>query len=332
MEKSKSTSAFNLIALSLLIFLFGFFMYAFLHEGGHAMAGTLFGQSLAEFDVSFWDLSAHVGMTGGDLSDGQQAVVSAAGVLLPLLVWILFIHLVPRKSNFTLELLKLISSMTVINTLLAWIILPLLFLAGNAPVDDVTNFLRYSQMPPLLLSAMALILYFGGWLIFLSRIESLRSTFLLFRNTDPAALQAGARKTVPVLAGITALCAVVILAIHASTTTGSLNKLSPPRGFQPVARLDLSTQPYPGVALAEFTLDRADYAGVFIVVREIDTTYLDLSVLGEDGFTSTVLHGEGYNASRDGGLWEKNLPAGTYRLVLTSHQSPGTVSVYLHVP
>lgn len=62
------------------------------------------------------------------------------------------------------------------------------------------------------------------------------------------------------------------------------------------------------------------------------TIYFDLSVTGANGFSSTVLHGEGYNVVQDGGLWEENLPAGTYQVVLTSHQSPGSVSVYIKTP
>lgn len=45
-----------------------------------------------------------------------------------------------------------------------------------------------------------------------------------------------------------------------------------------------------------------------------------------------VLHGEGYRVDRDGGLWAKNLPPGLYQLVLTSHQSSGSASVYVKTP
>ena len=58
----------------------------------------------------------------------------------------------------------------------------------------------------------------------------------------------------------------------------------------------------------------------------------DLSVAGPDGFRSTILHGEGYNTSQDGGLWEKNLSPGKYRVILTSDRSPGIASVYMKAP
>ena len=42
--------------ITLFVLMFVFFMYTFLHEAGHAIACLLFGQSITEFDVSFWDL------------------------------------------------------------------------------------------------------------------------------------------------------------------------------------------------------------------------------------------------------------------------------------
>lgn len=329
MEQTKSNSRFVLIALILFVALFVFFTYTFLHEGGHALAGLLFGQSLTEFDVSFWDLSAHVGMVGGELTRTQLAVQAAAGAGLPLIVWAIIISLVPRKSNFTLEALKLVSSMAVVNTLLVWIVLPILFMLQSAPPDDVTNFLRYSQIPPLLLTFTAFILYAGGWVLFLSKIDGLRNELILFSITDRERLTAGAQKTIAVLASIMVICVVTVFALNGFVGENPLNKFSPPQGFDLVAQLDLSKQAYPSVTLTQFTLDESTYVGVFIVVREINTTYFDLSVTSADGYSSVVLHGEGYNSFQDGGLWEENLPAGTYQVVLTSHQSPGTVSVYI---
>jgi hypothetical protein len=332
MKQTKAYPTLLLVVLLSFVLLFVFFLYTFLHEGGHALAGLLFGQSLTEFDVSFWDLSAHVGMTGADLTQSQLAIRSVAGAGLPLLIWVIFISLTPRKSNFTLETLKLVSSMAVINTLLVWIILPLLFLFDKAPSDDVTYFLRYSQVPPLLLAGVAIILYFAGWALFLSKINGLRNEFLLFSTTNLETLTAGVRKTIPVMASLMAFCVILVFTFNNFVAKNSLDRFAPPQGFVPVAQIDLSAHAYPAETLTQFTLEKSAYVGVFVAVRNINTTYIDLSVIGPDGYRSTVLHGEGYNAAQDGGLWEQNLPPGAYRLVLTSHQSPGTVSVYWKTP
>lgn len=331
METKRDYSAIlRIILMILFVTLFVFFIYTFLHEAGHVLTGWLFGQSLTEFDASFWDLSAHVSLSGGELTQMQLAIQSAAGVLLPLVIWAIFISLVPRKGSFILETLKLISSMVVVNTLLAWIVLPILFLSGRAPSDDVTNFLNYSKMPPLLLSFTALVLYANCWMFFLSRIDGFRNELLMFSTTEMNNLDGGTRTTIGIMTGIMAVCAILVATLNIQAAGNSSDRFSPPQGFAKVTEIDLSTRPYTSETVARFTLDETSSAGVFIVVRDIDTTYFDLSVTGPDGLHSTVLHGEGYNASQDGGLWEKNLPSGTYQLVLTSSPSAGTATVYLN--
>ena len=329
MKQLRNSSTTILVLLSLFVVLFVFFIYTFLHESGHAITGLLFGQSLTEFNINFWNFSAHVGMVGGKLTQSQLAVQSAAGAILPLLLWTIFISVVPRKSNFTLEVLKLISSMAIVNTLLAWIVLPLLFILGKEPSDDVTNFLRHSQMPPLLLIVTAIILYMGGWLLFLSKIDGLRNEFLLFNQTAYEKLLTGARTTIPVMASLMLFCAVLVFALNISASKKQLNKFTPPQDFEPIAQIDLPTRAYSAETLREFSLESSTYVSVFIAIHNIDTQYFDLSITGPNGFRSVVLHGEGYNAFQDGGLWEQNLNPGTYQVVLTSYQSPGTASVYL---
>jgi hypothetical protein len=315
--------------LILFLFLFVFFMYTFLHESGHAIAGVLFGQSLTEFSVSFWDFSAHVGMAGGDLSETQLAIQAASGAGLPFLMWASFLSCVPRRANFTLEVLKLISSLTVISTLLVWIVLPVLFILGEAPSDDVTHFLVSSHIHPLVVTFTACVLYAAGWAFFLARINGLQSEFLLFRGATREDLTAGMRRGIAVMGSIAASCIALTLTLNHLSPTNSLDEFTPPPGYASVAQLNLSVRTYSTQTITGFTLDETSYVGVFIAVRSIDTSYFDLTVTGPGGFCSTVLHGEGYRADQDGGLWEKHLPPGSYQLILTSHQSPGTLSVYL---
>lgn len=132
------------------------------------------------------------------------------------------------------------------------------------------------------------------------------------------------------MTSIMAGCAILVFTLNLQAAGNLSARFSPPQGFARVVEIDLSARPYSSETVAWFTLDETSSAGVFIVVRNIDTTYFDLSVAGPDGSHSTVLHGEGYSASQDGGLWEKNLPSGTYRLVLTSAPSSGTATVYLN--
>ncbi len=109
---------------------------------------------------------------------------------------------------------------------------------------------------------------------------------------------------------ILTVCILFAFTLNYTAHNNPLANFSPPEDFVCVAEIDLSTQAYSAETLTEFILDQHTYVGVFITVNNIDTTYFDLSVAGPDGFRSMVLHGEGYNAKRDGGLWEVNLQPG----------------------
>jgi hypothetical protein len=327
--KSRAADVRFVLLLSFVL-LFVLFTYTFLHEAGHAIVGFAFGQSLTEFNVSFWDVSAHVDMTGGELTHSQLAVQAIAGVTLPLLVWAMFMGLVPRTTNFSLKALKLSSSLAVLNTLLAWILIPVVSIFRKAPPsDDVTHVLRFSQIPPLLLTCIALVLYIAGWAYFLSRIDGLWNEFLLFQIAERETLTTGTGTVISWMTCILAFCIVLVFLINIPAAKYSPTKLSPPSGFEVVAEVKLSRQAYSAETLAEFSLEVPAEVGVFIVVRNLDTSYFDLSVVGSGGYRSVVLHGEGYQAARDGGLWQDKLLPGTYQLVLTSDQSPGTASVFL---
>jgi hypothetical protein len=113
--------------------------------------------------LHFFDLGAHISLLG-ELTPAQRALQTAAGVSSPLLVWVLFIYVVPRRAGLAVELLKSVASMATLSTLLAWIILPFFHASGSAPSDDSINFL----------SVTALRLYAGGWALFLARIRGLR--------------------------------------------------------------------------------------------------------------------------------------------------------------
>ena len=93
---------------------------------------------------------------------------------LPLLVWLVFILAVPKRTNFALESIKLAGTMMFLSTLLAWVVLPLVYMSGEFPADDVTDFLIHSGAAPLGVTVAALGAYAGGWLLFLRKIDGLR--------------------------------------------------------------------------------------------------------------------------------------------------------------
>ena len=313
----------SLIALVAFTLCFVLVVYTLTHEAGHAIVGMLFGQTLTALKVNFLTLSAHVGLVG-ELTQAQSALQSIAGVTLPLVIWLIFIGCVPRRSSFIVEMLKCIATVAVLSTLLAWMVLPVLYRLGQAPSDDVSNFLGYSGMEPLLLSLLALAIYLGGWLWFFRRIQGVRSEIALFSTADEQAVRAGLRRPLTLMTGILIVCSSLIVIL-----SNTLNPLAPPQGFQPVAQLDLASRAHTGETLWQFALDQPTEVGIYVVVQGIDTTYFDLRLSGSDGFDAVILHGEEYTADQDQGTWSRVLPPGQYRLVATAHQTPGQVSIYL---
>jgi hypothetical protein len=283
----------------------------------------LFGQTLTALKVNFLTLSAHVGLVG-ELTQAQHALQSVAGAALPLAIWFIFVSCVPRRSTFVVELLKCIATVAVLSTLLAWIVLPVLYRFGQATIDDVGNFLGYSGLEPLLLSLSALILYVAGWRLFLSKIHGVRNEIALFSTTDQAVIHAGLRSSLPMMAGILITASLLII-----TLSNALDPLAPPQGFQAIAQLDLAVCAYSDETLRQFALDHSAEVGVYAVVQGIDTSYFDLRLIGSDGFDAVILHGEDYTADQDRVTWSQELPSGQYRLAVTAHQTPGQVSVYL---
>jgi hypothetical protein len=120
-----------------------------------------------------------------------------------------------------------------------------------------------------------------------------------------------------------------ILNLIVSGCTASQAPPTPPPDFQLVAEVDLSAHEYDQEILGEFTLANTDDAAILYTIPNIDTTYFELSLSGPDGNNHLILRSERYQTDENGGgMWEKTLPPGDYRLLLTAPQTPGTLSVY----
>jgi hypothetical protein len=312
----------TLVALLVLTLCFVLVVYTLTHEAGHAIVGMLFGQTLTALKVNFLTLSAHVGLVG-ELTQAQHAVQSIAGAALPLAVWLIFISCVPRRTTLIVEMLKCIASVAVLSTLLAWMVLPVLYRLGPAPSDDVSNFLSYSRMEPGLLSLLALVIYIVGWLWFFTRIQGMRSEMALFSTADGNVVHAGLRLPLALMTGILIACSSLIVVLG-----NALNPLAPPQDFQPIAQLDLATRARTAETLWQFALDQPAEIGIYAVVQGINTTYFDLRLTGSAGFDAVILHGEDYTTDQDRVTWSRELPPGQYRLVATACQTPGTISIY----
>ena len=311
----KTRNRFLFVSQALLIMFFILLLYTFIHEAGHAITGMVFGQRLLEFDAAFWKFNPHVSLSG-DLPLAKQAIRSLAGTLLPVLVWVGFINLVPRKASFSLTVLKIFSSMAIINTLIAWIILPVMIFFGKHVQDDVTFFLNTSGIHPLLLSGIALIFYAGGWWLFIRRMDGFKEQYKLFKQNDPDFLQKGSLRTGMVMTAIA-----VPLLFFTLTSSRFLpgrydDPLVPPDGYEQVVSFNLQDQAVNLETVFRFTVEAPQLVGIYVQLENIDTTYFDLSLTGPGGYEKVLLHAEGYSVSKDSTLFEERLAAGEYELVV----------------
>ncbi len=323
-------SQYQKVLLILFVFMFVVLTYTFLHEGGHALVGILSGERLTAF--SFIDTNAHVSLDG-NLTPFQEVVFNAAGVTLPLLVWLVFILRVPKQSNLAVECLKMTASVMVLSTLTAWIALPVLFLFGKAPLsDDVTNFLRNSRLPPLTVTGFALMAFSGGWVLLAHRIPSLRDELGIFRGIDQEIITPGAWRVSGVLAALLLAFGAAGFAANGfrlaapSRTPGYL----PPSGYALIKTIDLTEKEYTGEVVYQFAIEKERTAGVYLLIQNINSPYFEVILSGPDKYHKQIIHAEGYTATQDSPHTEGQLPAGDYQIILTSKKSPGKLLIYVY--
>ena len=261
-------------------------LYTFTHEAGHALLGLMFGGKLTSFSVRFWDLSAHAGING-DFSVFQRSLISVAGISLPLILWMLFLALAPKKTSPLVLWFKIFGSMGVLNTLLAWIIIPFLFLAGRAPSDDSTHFLSLTGTPPLLVSAVALAVYVYGWALLLNRVGGLRGLRSRLSLEDNRLLD---RPSLRALAALIAIfVGVTVLSLGIAAFYPFADALAAPEDYEPVFLLDLSRRAYNSEVVYTFTLAEPADVGLFFALKEVSRGPVRITLVGSGGYQNTFL-------------------------------------------
>jgi hypothetical protein len=295
--------------------------YTTLHEGGHALAGLVFGGRIREFDLNFFNLGAHVSIDG-EFNRSQDAIINESGAGLPLLVWMVLILALPKKGSPLVQWTKFISTAGILCSLLAWIVIPLLYLQDRAPFgDDVTKFLFNTGLPPLGVAFGSLALFAGGWLLFAARIEGLRNGLgVLFKSNA---------KTVAIwrLALMGGLISLVLVG------SGILiNFTHLPAGYYLASAFELSRRDVQAESIARFEQAVAGNSQIYLSISGIHTRYIDVSLVPLQGDPLPLLHGEDFFSETSNSRFQFNLPAGTYDIILTSRRSPGILKVYLRLP
>lgn len=150
------------ISLLMLSALIAIPLYIILHEFGHTIVILSAGGKITEFSI----LTAHVSSTGGNYTNLSDLWLNANGALLPVIVSFVYMLLYKRNcQNMFYRMFSYIFSLMPICSLFAWVIIPFVYMQGNAPAgDDVSKFLyNFSHyFHPLLVSAAAVLIIAAG--------------------------------------------------------------------------------------------------------------------------------------------------------------------------
>ena len=125
------------------------FLYIFLHEFGHTIVMLSAGAEITDFSI----FTAHVSGDGGNYTNLSRMWLCANGALFPLIISYIYTLLYQKGNTNTFY--------RIFSYMLAWVIIPVVFLQGNAPInDDVTMFLAVfcNNYHPLIVSAAAAVL------------------------------------------------------------------------------------------------------------------------------------------------------------------------------
>lgn len=99
---------------------------------------------------------------------------------------------------------------------------------------------------------------------------------------------ANAKRPFPATTLLTLSLLVIILTIGCNADKNSAS-LTPSLDFQPLAEVDLSTQPFDGEILGEFTLAETAVTTIFYTLPNANTPYFDLSLIGPEDESRVIL-------------------------------------------
>jgi hypothetical protein len=313
--------------LILALFFLMLTLYTFLHEGGHALLGLLFGGRVHTFSVNFFNLSAHVGIDG-TFSSLQQALISAAGVSLPVLVCMLFILLVPRRGEPVISWFAVAFFMSAVNALLAWVVIPVLSLLGQTPSDDSYNFLNVTHLPPLLVTAAALAVYLACGVLFLRKMGGAQAIVRLFRSPDLDFKRAATRRN---LTGLALFGAALLAAVFALTQAyPDRAAAAAPPDYQTVAELQLSQGGYADETVYTFTLSQPAEMSFYFALKNIKGGPVQIRLAGPAGYNNIFLDIQDPKASLgQASVHPRAIPLepGDYTIRVTFPPSRGSVVI-----
>lgn len=149
--------------------LLAIFLYIILHEGGHMIVMLSAGATITDFSI----LTAHVSGVGGNYTNVSDLWLHANGALLPVIVSFVYMLFYKKESrSMFYHIFSYMFCLIPVGSLFAWVIIPFVYMQGNAPAgDDVTKFLYNftHDYHPLLVCAVAVLIIAVGIILMIKK-------------------------------------------------------------------------------------------------------------------------------------------------------------------
>lgn len=306
---------------------FSILMFTFFHEGGHAIVGLLFGAKINSFSVDFIGMSAHVGLDAS-FTPTQQSIVSLAGFFTPFLLVMIFLFSAPKRGSALLEYVKLLTSIITISSLLAWVVLPWLYLAGERPGDDSITFIMNSGIYPPLVSLVAGAIFALGVCVLLRRMEGAGGVLARLRAKPAEFVTPAARRTLVGLVLVFIVVGGAAFGLGAAFGTSRPSFLNAPLDYSLAATIQLSERALDDEAVYSFTLEQPSSVSLFFAMKGLTRGPGKISLTGPEGYEN-IFFTDGEKSAGNFTVHPKDLQlaAGKYQVLVTFPKDPGELKI-----
>ena len=135
------------------------FLYAILHEGGHALFVLLFGGEVTEFEVNFLTSKPHISYTGID-DPMKRALISLGGPLMPLVLIPLLILSLRKTRNVLARGITLLVLINLLPTIIISAVICLAYGFGSVSAgEDLAKFLSLTGVNPFMTAGVFILLF-----------------------------------------------------------------------------------------------------------------------------------------------------------------------------
>lgn len=182
MEKRSIGSTLIRIGGLVLVVIGVIFIYAFVHEGSHALAVWFFGGQVTRFNVNIFLATPSISYDGVH-SLRHQALISLAGPVLPLFLIIPLTFLLPRVKKLGAQFFVLLNLHCLLGTMVSSILIALTHGFGaSGHSEDLVKFMLNTKTNAFLVSGIFCLLLVLA-ILFVLRVGKAKEVYLRLIRT-----------------------------------------------------------------------------------------------------------------------------------------------------